>query len=83
VHGLDDHSRAGIDAEGMYCTYANMYLPSFSVAEPGAQSALFTAHNYQSLFVSWEKKKKKKKKKKNKKQKKKKKKKKQLKKKKK
>jgi hypothetical protein len=54
VHGLDDHSRAGIDAEGMYCTYANMYLPSFSVAEPGAQSALFTAHNYQSLFVSWE-----------------------------
>ncbi len=54
MHGLDDHSRAGIDAEGMYCTYANMYLPSFSVAEPGAQSALFTAHNYQSLFVSWE-----------------------------
>jgi hypothetical protein len=54
VHGLDDHSRAAIDAEGMYCTYANMYLPSFSVAEPGAQSALFTAHNYQSLFVSWE-----------------------------
>ncbi len=54
MHGLDDHSRAGIDAEGMYCTYANMYLPSFSVAEPGAQSVLFTAHNYQSLFVSWE-----------------------------
>lgn len=54
MHGLDDHSKAGIDAEGMYCTYAHMYLPSFSVAEPGAQSALFTAHNYQSLFVSWE-----------------------------
>jgi hypothetical protein len=55
VRGLDDHSKAGIDAEGMYiCTYAHMYLPSFSVAEPGTQSALFTAHNYQSLFVSWE-----------------------------
>ncbi len=54
MHGLDDHSKAGIDAEGMYCTYAHMYLPSFSVVEPGARSALFTAHKYQSLFVSWE-----------------------------